>query len=145
METPHAYHVNLSWKEGRIGEISSPELPTRIEVATPPEFEKGVPGIWSPEHLFTASILSCFMTTFLAMAEYSRLEVKNFQCSAEGILDKVDGKFRMTEVILHPVLELFDEDQREKGNRLMEKAEASCLITKSVNSVVRLAINEPVM
>jgi len=35
-----------------------------IEVATLPEFPKGIPGIWSPEHLFTAAVSSCLMTTF---------------------------------------------------------------------------------
>ena len=80
----HLYNVGLTWKEGRIGEMNSPELPTKIEVATPPEFDKGVPGIWSPEHLYTASVLSCFMTTFLAIAEYSKLEYSSFDCSAEG-------------------------------------------------------------
>jgi organic hydroperoxide reductase OsmC/OhrA len=52
--------------------MSSPELNNKIEVATPPQFPKGVQGIWSPEHLFTAPVNSCFMTTFLAIAENSR-------------------------------------------------------------------------
>lgn len=55
----HSYKLSLNWKEGRKGIISSDILPTKIEVATPPEFDKGVPGIWSPEHLFTAAALSC--------------------------------------------------------------------------------------
>ena len=93
----HTYNVSLKWEEGRKGIVSSSELPTKIEVATPPEFEKGIAGIWSPEHLYTASVLSCFMTTFLAVAEYSKLEYENFDCTAEGVLDKVDGKFQMTE------------------------------------------------
>jgi peroxiredoxin-like protein len=140
MHTPHTYHVGLTWLGDRKGEVSSPELPTRIEVATPPEFEKGIPGIWSPEHLFTASILSCFMTTFLAIAEYSKLEFSRFDCKAEGILDKVEGKFLMTEVILYPEIDLADSSLREKAYRLMEKAEAACLITRSVNTQVRLEI-----
>ena len=68
-----------------------------IEVATPPEFEKGMPNIWSPEHLFTAAVSSCLMTTFLAISEYSKFEFISFKCASKGILDKVDGKFVMTE------------------------------------------------
>jgi organic hydroperoxide reductase OsmC/OhrA len=74
----HLYNVNLKWNEGRIGEISSPELISKIEVATPPQFPKGVEGIWSPEHLLTAAVNSCFMTTFLAIAENFSLEFIDF-------------------------------------------------------------------
>lgn len=71
----HKYLVNLEWSMDRKGEISSPVLDQKIEVATPPEFPKGMPGIWSPEHLFTAAVSSCFMTTFLAIA---RTQIWNF-------------------------------------------------------------------
>jgi peroxiredoxin-like protein len=134
----HAYNVSLTWKEGRIGEMSSPELPTRIEVATPPEFDNGVPNIWSPEHLYTAAVLSCFMTTFLAVAEYSKLEFKSFDCTAEGILEKVEGKFLMTEITLHPVLTIADADKADRALRLMEKAESACLISNSIKTTVKL-------
>ena len=52
-ELEHDYTINLEWNQGRIGQLSSPELENLIECATPPEFPNGVPGIWSPEHLFT--------------------------------------------------------------------------------------------
>ena len=134
----HLYNVELTWKEGRIGEMSSPELPTKIEVATQPEFDKGVAGIWSPELLFTASVLSCFMTTFLAIAEYSKLEFNSFDCSAEGVLEKEDGKFKMTEITLKPVLVIDDETKRERAVRILDKAEAACLISNSIKTVVHL-------
>ncbi|MDN4164999.1 OsmC family protein [Cytophagales bacterium LB-30] len=140
MSMPYTYQVDLQWKEGRLGQLNSPELNTKIEVATPPEFDKGIAGIWSPEHLFTASIVSCFMTTFLAVAEYSKLEFERFDCQAKGILDKVEGKMQMTEVILMPVLELKDEMDREKANKIMHKAEAACLISNSVKTAVRLEL-----
>lgn len=134
----HSYHLNLSWQEGRVGQISSPELPEKITVATPPEFEKGVAGIWSPEHLFTASVQSCFMTTFLAVAEYSKLEFNEFSCRAEGVLEKVDGKYLMTEVILYPRLVIAAEDKKEKALRVLEKSEAACLISNSIKTKVSL-------
>lgn len=56
------------------GIMSSPILPLKIEVATPPEFPKGMEGIWSPEHLLVAAVNSYLMTTFLAIAENSKLE-----------------------------------------------------------------------
>lgn len=134
----HNYQVSLNWKEGRQGIISSTALPTKIEVATPPEFDKGVPGIWSPEHLFTASVLSCFMTTFLAIAEYSKLEFENFDCDADGILEKVDGKYSMTEVNLTAKLKLVDIEKADKAERILNKSESACLISNSITSKVNL-------
>ena len=134
----HSYNVSLKWNEGRKGIMKSPELPTKIEVATPPEFEKGIPGIWSPEHLYTASVLSCFMTTFLAIAEYSKLEFEDFDVDAEGILDKVDGKFLMTEVNLTVKLKINDINKKEKAERVLQKLEAACLITNSIKTTVNL-------
>lgn len=135
---PHKYQVDLSWSSDRKGEVSSPVLDQKIEVATPPEFPKGMPGIWSPEHLFTAAVSSCFMTTFLAIAENSGLEFTSLSCPAEGILAKKDGKFAMTEVILKPVLSIPNEADREKAEKVMQKAEKACLISNSINSEVKM-------
>ncbi|MBP9186565.1 MAG: OsmC family protein [Bacteroidia bacterium] len=134
----HSYQVALNWKAGRQGIISSDVLTTKIDVATPPEFDKGVPGIWSPEHLFTAAVLSCFMTTFLAIAEYSKLDFENFDCNAEGILDKVDGKFLMTEINLNATLKINDISKAERAERILHKSEENCLISNSIKTKVNL-------
>ncbi|MEX2336439.1 MAG: OsmC family protein [Fulvivirga sp.] len=134
----HKYYVDLNWESQRKGEISSPELDQKIEVATPPEFPKGMAGIWSPEHLFTAAVSSCFMTTFLAIAENSKLEFTNLTCPAEGILDKKEGKFAITEIVLKPVLSIPNEADREKAEKIMIKAEKACLISNSITSEVHL-------
>lgn len=134
----HSYTVNLSWEHDRKGIMSSPELTTKIEVATPPEFDKGMPNIWSPEHLFTASVVSCFMTTFLAIAEYSKLDFIHFKCDAEGILEKIDGKYLMTKIILKPELTIAELDKMDRAERILEKAEAACLISNSIKSEVEL-------
>lgn len=134
----HNYNVNLVWKNNRLGEIASPELNSKIEVATPPQFPKGVEGVWSPEHFFTAAVNSCFMTTFLAIAENSRLEFKEFNCNAVGVLEQVEGKYLMSEVILSPTLVITKEDDKEKALRVLDKSEKACLISNSINSKVSL-------
>lgn len=134
----HLYNVDLSWKRDRKGEISSPELNQTIEVATPPEFPKGMAGIWSPEHLFTAAISSCFMTTFLAIAENSSLNFINLSCPAKGKLERLEGKFVMSEVLLEPVLTISNEADREKAEKIIIKAERACLISNSINSEIIL-------
>lgn len=134
----HSYTVNLNWESDRKGIMSSPDLTTKIEVATPPEFDKGMPNIWSPEHLFTASVVSCFMTTFLAIAEYSKLEYIKFSCNSEGVLEKIDGKYLMTKIILSPILTIDNQDKIERAQRILEKSEAACLISNSIKSEVEL-------
>lgn len=137
-EMEHAYEVGLTWKYGRVGQISSPDLKTNIEIATPPEFAGGIPGIWSPEHLFTASIVSCFMTTFVAIAENSKLEYESLSVKSVGYLGKEDGKFVMTRVVLRPELVITDQADIDKADRIMHKAEAACLISRSIKTEVAL-------
>lgn len=139
----HVYNVSVAWSKDRKGIMCSPELnPTPgggcLEVATPPEFPKGIPGIWSPEHLFTAAVSSCLMTTFLAIAENSKLEFTAFQCQSKGTLDQVDGKFQMTEVTLLPTVTVAHEKDRERAERVLTKAEAACLISNSIRSKVTM-------
>ncbi|MEX0905417.1 MAG: OsmC family protein [Balneolaceae bacterium] len=136
--TKHSYETNLSWIKGKTGKLSSEKVRTEFEVATPPEFPGGVEGMWSPEHLFIASASSCFMTTFLAIAEYSKLEFENLDIHATGTLGKPDGKFEMTEIILKPKLVITNERFQDKAYRILEKAEAACLITRSMKTEVKL-------
>lgn len=132
----HLYRVDIAWKEERIGTMSSPELEDEIEVATPPPFDGGVEGIWSPEHLFVSSVSSCFMTTFVAIAGYSKLKFEDLDIKAVGKIDKVDGKFAVTEITLEPELVIEEEKYKDKAIRIMEKAEAACLITRSIKTEI---------
>lgn len=136
MDPIHNYEVNLEWNVDRKGVLSSPVLNNSIEVATPPEFPKGMEGIWSPEHLFVASVSSCLMTTFLAIAEFSKFEYLNLNIEAVGKLEKVDGKFMMSEISLKPILTISDEVQTAKAERILHKSEAACLISNSITSTV---------
>jgi len=139
MEPIHHYEVNLTWKTDRRGEISAPGLPAIIEVATPPEFPKGMAGIWSPEHLLVAAVNSCFMTTFLAIAENSKLEFTSFLCTATGKLEKVEGKFLISEVVLSPVLTINNSEDAARALKVLHKSEAACLISNSIKSKIDFA------
>jgi peroxiredoxin-like protein len=141
----HYYNVDINWENNRKGIMCSPELNSKngicIEVATPPEFPKGMEGIWSPEHLFVAAISGCLMTTFLAIAENSTLDFKSFSCLAKGKLEMVDGKLIMSEVQLKPTVVIQNEMFINKAMRILKKAEDACLIARSVKSKVTMEIN----
>lgn len=136
----HYYNVDISWNHDRLGIMCSPELVSEecgcIEVASPPEFPKGIPGIWSPEHLFTAAVSSCLMTTFLAIAENSRLPFVSFNCKSKGKLQNVDGKLIMSEIILEPHVVIKTENDRERTEKILRKSEKACLISNSIKSNV---------
>lgn len=138
----HFYNVDINWSSDRKGVMCSPEINNAsgncIEVATPPEFPKGMPGIWSPEHLFTAAVSSCLMTTFLSIAENSKLAFISFDCKSKGKLEQVEGKFMMTEIFLEPTLIITDEKDRKRAERVLQKSEAACLISNSVKSKVTM-------
>ena len=136
MSATHFYDVKLTWEQDRKGILESSVLNSKIEVVTPPEFPKGIEGIWSPEHLFVAAVNSCLMTTFLSIAENSRLEFTTFESNAVGKLEMVDGKFMISEVTLKPILTIRDESSKEKAERVLTKSEAACLISNSVKSTI---------
>jgi peroxiredoxin-like protein len=143
MET-HFYNVDVNWENSRKGIVCSPELNTKngvcIEVATPPQFPKGMEGIWSPEHLFVAAVSGCLMTTFLAIAENSTLDFTSFSCKAKGKLEMVEGKFIMSEILLEPTIVIHNEEYRNKAMRILKKAEDACLITRSIKSKISVEI-----
>jgi len=135
METTHFYEVNLNWQSDRRGLVSSPLLNSPIEVATPPEFQ-GIPGIWSPEHLLVAAVNSCLMTTFLAIAANSKLPFLHFESKAVGKLEKVDGKYMISEIMLSPSVTIADALDKEKAERVLQKSKAACLVSNSVKAKI---------
>jgi len=136
MELPYYYPVNIKWQVDRKGILSSPVLESAIEVATPPEFPHGIAGIWSPEHLLVAAVNSCLMTTFLAIAQNSGLIFDGFESYAIGKLEKVEGKYMISEIVLSPVLTVPRGTDRERVIRILQKSEAACLISNSVKASI---------
>lgn len=137
MDNIHYYNTKVKWDEGRTGTLSEPTMP-EIKVATPPEFPKGVPNTWSPEHLYVAAANICLMTTFLAIAENSKLEFTNYECEGVGKLEKVDGKFVISEIELRPYITVTQEKDLERAERIIEKSENACLISNSMKTKIIL-------
>lgn len=138
MDIVHHYDVTVRWDHARKGHMLSEAFDHSLDVATPPEFPGGMENIWSPEHLLVAAVNSCLMTTFLAIAENSKLNFEAFESKGVGTLEKVDGKYMISEIHLHPVLRIANEAELEKAQRILVKSEAACLISNSVKSAVHL-------
>jgi peroxiredoxin-like protein len=133
---PHQYTVQLQWQEKKSGVLKVDNVNTTIQVATPLPFPGGIDTEWSPEHLLIASVSSCFMTTFIAIAENSQLPFKDFSCEAKGILALHEGKYKITEVYLYPRVVIVEEQKKGLVERILEKSKKACLISNSINSEV---------
>ena len=136
--TTHEFETTIEWSGAKQGGLSAPGLPG-MDVASPPVFG-GADATWTPEHLFVASANVCVMMTFFAMAEYSKLAIRAYQADATGRLEKVPGEgFQFTAIDISPRIELERESDIARAERILQKAEASCLISKSMKTPVRLS------
>ena len=137
MDEKYLYSTEVEWTRERQGDLCSSVLPC-LHIDAPPEF-KGHDGAWTPEHLFVGAVNSCFMTTFLAIAENSKLDFVSFKAAADGKLEKLEGQgFVMTEITLRPRLTISDSRDTARASRILEKAEKHCLISNSIKSAVHL-------
>jgi organic hydroperoxide reductase OsmC/OhrA len=137
MEKQYVYRVSAASTAVRSGVISAEEIQPSIAFSAPPEFQ-GAAGQWTPEHLFLASVAGCFVSTFSGVAQLSKCEFLSLDLGVEGILSKEEGGWRFAQINLHPRLKIAQEKDRERANRLLEKAERTCLVARSINSKVIL-------
>src|ERR1700737_1896430 len=94
------YRANTAWNSARRGTLSASGKPN-IDVGSPPEF-KGEPDIWAPEELLVGSVNTCMMLTFLTLAQAKGLTPVRYESEAEGLLENIEGKYRITEVMVRP-------------------------------------------
>ena len=133
----YRYYASAYWTEGRKGVVEAEGVAAPLTFSAPPEFQ-GEAGVWTPEHFFAAAIGTCFVTTFNAIADYSKLEYQGLQVEVEAVLEKEEGGFSFTRVIVQPILTIGAEADRERAIRLLEKAERACLISRSIRSQIEL-------
>ena len=139
MTESHDYTIEITSTGLKTGTLEAPggALPA-CEVASPPEFG-GPAGVWSPELLYVAALSSCLMTTFRSIADNSGLEVLDYSDSATGHLRRgEDRMFAFDTVTLRPRVVIADGSKTERTIRLLLKAEAACLIRRSVTSEIVL-------
>jgi peroxiredoxin-like protein len=138
MRTDYNYRVKGSWEVRRNGVVSAEGITEpKITFSSPVEF-KGESGHWTPEHFLVAAVASCFVVTFSAMAESSKLNFLSLEVSVEGKLGKIDGKLGFAEIVMQPMLTVISNEDHELGNRLLKKAEQGCLIARSLNCPVTM-------
>jgi organic hydroperoxide reductase OsmC/OhrA len=134
----HTYEVNLKWTGKTKGILSSTILPKEIEVATPPEYQKGMEGFWSPEHLLIASINSCLMSTFLTIAENSKLHFLSYESKSICTVELIKEKYILTEIVLKPKVVIPYSQKPERAKHILEMSKNVCLISNAIKTPIRL-------
>jgi organic hydroperoxide reductase OsmC/OhrA len=114
-----------------------------IEVAASAASEfLGSADLVDPEEAFVASISSCHMLTFLALAARRRLVVESYEDAAVGYMEKnADGRLAVTRVVLDPRV-TFGGSKSPSGEglaRLHHRAHEECFIANSVRTSIVLA------
>ena len=131
-ELPHHYLVAADAKATGNVVLSSSGV-ANLDSAPPAEF--GGPGDqWSPESLLVAAVADCFILSFRAIARASRLEWDSLSCKVEGKLDRIDRVTQFTAFDVTATLDIPQDTDASKAQRLLEKAEQVCLITNSLKA-----------
>jgi organic hydroperoxide reductase OsmC/OhrA len=136
MATQHSFHASLSWKKGGEGltvgnhRVEFEGRPP-LEVSAAPQY-RGDPTKLNPEELFLASLASCQMLTYLALAGRAGVDVVAYEDRAEATLAIAERKMRITEVQLRPRITIAPSSDEAKARSLVEAAHGGCFVANSV-------------
>jgi organic hydroperoxide reductase OsmC/OhrA len=133
---PHLYEVTLFSTPKGYATLLTDGVP---ELRSAPPRDFGGPGdAWSPEHLLLASVETCFVLTFRAVAEASKFDFLSLEVSGSGTVDRKDGGTRFIDIVLRSRLALPKGADPERAKRMLEKGKNACLVTASLSVPVRL-------
>jgi organic hydroperoxide reductase OsmC/OhrA len=135
---PHLYTVSTQLDTSGLVALESDDAPS-LSITAPIEFE-GPEGDWSPETLLVASVASCFLLSFRAIARGSKLEWNSLSCDVVGVLDRIEKELLFTEFHLSAKLTTDNAGDNERIERLLKRAEETCLISSSLKASTSLTI-----
>jgi organic hydroperoxide reductase OsmC/OhrA len=111
---------------------------TRLHASAAPAY-RGNPALPNPEDELIASLSSCHMLSFLALAARDGLVVERYDDHAEGTLAKnAEGRLAMTVCVLRPAVRFSAPVDDAKLQKLHAQAHHACFIAASVKTEVRV-------
>jgi peroxiredoxin-like protein len=87
---------------------------------------------------------TCYIITLAAMLERSHLEKEQLSMESEGIVDVTRGVFTYKKIIHRPEIVLkanATEKEIQLANKLAEKAEGSCMISRAIQGNVEMELH----
>jgi len=131
----HRFPVDVRWLEGKLTVATVPGKEP-LEVATPPEFQGGVEGVWSPEDLFVGAVATCYTVTLISAARRRHVPVRGLDVRSFGdVTRRPDGRFGFIGVELMVELETDAGHEGEAKGAALD-AEESCLVAASLDTPV---------
>ena len=129
-DLPHHYAVRASaHPEGDVA-LAAEKLPT---IASAPPAEFGGPGDrWSPESLLVAAVANCFVLSFRAIAQASKIAWTSLEAEATGTLDRVEKATRFTRMDVRATLRIPAGVDVARAERVLQRAEQTCFISNSL-------------
>ena len=136
-EKIYFYETEVEWTGAKDLKLSGGKQP-EIAAGAPPEFQ-GREENWSPEHLFVASLNSCYALTLIAIAEFSKVALVSFSSTAKGKLEKLPGGgYQITEILVKPRVLLASVNDLSRMPRILEKAKENCFVSNSIKSQIKI-------
>jgi organic hydroperoxide reductase OsmC/OhrA len=136
----HRFPVDVRWLEGKLTIASVPGKEP-LEVATPPEFQGGIEGVWSPEDLFVSAVATCYTVTLISAARRRGVPVRELQVRSFGdVSRRPDGSFGFVAVELAVELETDAGHEGEARGAALD-AEGTCLVAASLDTPVHVHAN----
>ncbi|HSG01448.1 MAG TPA: OsmC family protein [Vicinamibacterales bacterium] len=136
---PHTYAVaTIATPAGEVVLTSAGLEP--LTTAAPAEFD-GPGHRWSPETMIAGAVANCFVLTFRAIANASQFHWASLAVDVSGTLERIERVTRFTAFTIRATLEIPAEASEKQARRLLTKAETTCLITRSLNATVHLALD----
>jgi organic hydroperoxide reductase OsmC/OhrA len=138
---PKEFHFPLSveWIGERRVAARVEGKPT-IEITPPLVFRGTDPATWSPEDFFVAAAASCLAVTFAGLAAAADLSYAGLKVDGDGVVGlRTDGRFGFIRLILQLKVEVDPADE-VRARELAENAEATCLVSVSLDLPVEILI-----
>ncbi|ELK48972.1 OsmC family protein [Halobacillus sp. ACCC02827] len=142
----HHFYLKAEWPGGRneVGHIDAGNLKTKISI---PASMDGPEVGTNPDEMLLGAASTCYIISLAAMIERADLPLQEMDMDSEGIVDVTNGVFTYKTIIHRPRVVLksgSDEKQLSKLNRLVEKAEKSCMISRAIEGNVELRLEADV-
>ena len=143
MAAIHRYEARARWRKPEGGATNAmnhrlefDERPA-IEASGAPQY-KGDATKLNPEELFVASLVSCQMLSYLALAARAGVDVLAYDDHGEGTMTLADKRMRISEVRLRPRITLAPGADQARARALVESAHDACFIANSVSCAVHV-------
>jgi organic hydroperoxide reductase OsmC/OhrA len=136
------YHTTVQWKGEHSGYIRMGNGP-EMDFSAPPDAH-GLAGVLTPEDAFVAAVNTCIMMMFLWSAERFKLDLRSYECHAEGTKQiELDRTEMFTQVALRPRIVVRSDaggkdDTLKRLRRALDSSVKYSLVANSIKSKLLL-------